>query len=103
MFTGLIEAVGRVAEAKSTGAGVRVRIRTELAPELAPGDSVAVNGVCLTVILAEGGELHADIGPETARVSTLGTRPAGWPLNFEADILSKTIVSWLERREEMCR
>ena len=44
-----------------------------LADELSPGDSVAVNGVCLTVILAEKGEIHADVGPETVRVTTLGT------------------------------
>lgn len=83
MFTGLIEAVGRVAEAKSTGAGVRVRIRTGLASELAPGDSVAVNGVCVTVILAEGGEMHADIGPETVRVTTLGTLRREQSVNLE--------------------
>jgi riboflavin synthase len=83
MFTGLIEAVGRVAEAKSTGAGVRVRIRTGLASELLPGDSVAVNGVCLTVILAEGGEMHADIGPETSRVTTLGALRREQAVNLE--------------------
>jgi riboflavin synthase len=83
MFTGLIEAVGRVAEAKSTGAGVRVRIRTGLASELAPGDSVAVNGVCVTVILAEGGEMHADIGPETARITTLGALRREQSVNLE--------------------
>ena len=83
MFTGLIEAVGRVAEAKGTGAGIRVRIRTELAPELTPGDSLAVNGVCLTVTVVDEGEVHADIGPETARVSTLGSLRREQALNLE--------------------
>lgn len=71
MFTGLIEAVGEVGEVKGTGAGLRLRIRTELARELAAGDSLAVNGVCLTVIVSGDGEVHADVGPETARVTTL--------------------------------
>ena len=83
MFTGLIEAVGRVAEAKGTGGGIRVRIRTELAPELTPGDSLAVNGVCLTVTVVDEGEVHADIGPETARVSTLGSLRREQSLNLE--------------------
>ncbi len=43
--------------------GYRVRIATALASEVKPGDSLAVNGVCLTVILADGGEVHADVGP----------------------------------------
>src|SRR5688572_12075416 len=83
MFTGLIEAMGQVAEVKNTGSGVRVRVRTALASELAPGDSLAVNGVCLTVTVAEGGDVHADIGPETARVSTLGSLRRDQPVNLE--------------------
>jgi riboflavin synthase len=54
-----------------------------LAPELAPGDSIAVNGVCLTVILAEDDEIHADVGPETVRVTTLGSVERGTALNLE--------------------
>jgi riboflavin synthase len=83
MFTGLVETVGRVAEAKGTGAGVRLRIRTELASELTPGDSLAVNGVCLTVNVVDGGEVHADVGPETARVTTLGALRREQAVNLE--------------------
>lgn len=83
MFTGLIEAVGRVVEVKSTGGGTRLRIHTGLASELAPGDSLAVNGVCLTVVLAEEGDVHADIGPETARVTTLGSLRRDQDVNLE--------------------
>jgi riboflavin synthase len=72
MFTGLIEAMGEVGEVTPTQAGFRLRIATSLAGELAPGDSIAVNGVCLTVAAAEGAAIDADISPETARVSTLG-------------------------------
>ena len=83
MFTGLIEALGEIADVKETGGGLRLRVRTPLASELAPGDSVAVNGVCLTVTLAEGGDMYADIGAETARVTTLGSLRGGQPVNLE--------------------
>jgi riboflavin synthase len=86
MFTGLIETVGTVVEAKATSAGLRLRVRTDLATEMTPGDSVAVNGVCLTVTLIETGEIYADIGPETARVSTLGTLHRGQPVNLERSL-----------------
>jgi riboflavin synthase len=83
MFTGLVEGVGELLERKSTSGGFRLRIGTSLAPEMAPGDSIAVNGVCLTVILAEQNEIHADIGPETVRVTTLGWLPRGSAVNLE--------------------
>lgn len=83
MFTGLVEDVGDVLELKPTSGGARVRIRTPLAAELAPGDSLAVNGVCLTVIVAKDGEVHADIGPETLRVTTLGGLERGVVVNLE--------------------
>jgi riboflavin synthase len=83
MFTGLVEAVGELIERKPTSGGFRLRIGTALAPELKPGDSLAVNGVCLTVILAERDEVHADVGPETVRVTTLGSLTRGSALNLE--------------------
>lgn len=83
MFTGLVEAVGELIERKRTSGGFRLRVASPLAGELSPGDSVAVNGVCLTVVLAEAGEIHADVGPETVRVTTLGTLARGSRLNLE--------------------
>ena len=83
MFTGLVESVGEVIERKPTGSGFRLRIASALAPELSAGDSLAVNGVCLTVILAENNEVHADIGPETVRVTTLGGIDRGGVVNLE--------------------
>ena len=83
MFTGLIEAGGELVECKPTSAGFRLRIACSMAGELTPGESLAVNGVCLTVILAEAGEIHADVGPETARVTTLGVLPRGSVVNLE--------------------
>ena len=83
MFTGLIEAIGEIADVKTTPGGYRIRIRTTLASELASGDSLAVNGVCLTVVSVDGDEVHADIGPETARVTTLGALRRGERVNLE--------------------
>jgi riboflavin synthase len=83
MFTGLIEAVGEVVESRTTRDGMRIRIGTALARELGPGDSLAVNGVCLTVIVAEHDEVHADVGPETLRVTTLGGLGQGTLVNLE--------------------
>jgi riboflavin synthase len=83
MFTGLVEGVGELIERKTTSGGFRLRIGSPLAPELSPGDSLAVNGVCLTVILAEKNEIHADVGPETIRVTTLGWLSLGSVLNLE--------------------
>lgn len=83
MFSGIVETTGTLAEVKPVTDGLRVRIATGLAPELAVGDSLAVNGVCLTVILIEDGEVHADIGPETARVTTLGGLQRNQRVNLE--------------------
>src|SRR5438132_9092088 len=83
MFTGLIETLGEVAEVKPTPAGFRLRLTTALSPELAPGDSVAVNGVCLTVISADAAGVHMDVSPETIRVSALGSLKRGASVNME--------------------
>ena len=83
MFTGLIEAVGEVIEAQRTTSGQRLRVKTDLSSELSPGDSLAVNGVCLTVTLSESGVIYADVGPETARITTLGSLQRGRLVNLE--------------------
>ena len=83
MFTGLIEAVGQVGHVGATGAGLRIRIRTAIAPDLSQGESVSVNGVCLTVAQRDASEFAADIGPETARVTTLAALQHGQAVNLE--------------------
>src|SRR5688572_21181475 len=83
MFTGIVEAVGTLSEVKGTGGGYRVRIQTALAAALKIGDSLAVNGVCLTVILLDGEHVLADVGPETSRVTTLGSLQRGQEVNLE--------------------
>lgn len=83
MFTGLIESVGLVQAATAVASGVRLRVRAPLAGEMHAGDSLAVNGVCLTVVAADEGAVQADIGPETASVTTLGSLRAGQGVNLE--------------------
>ena len=83
MFTGLIEAVGQVGEIKPTPAGLRLRLNTAMAPELTRGESVAVNGVCLTVVSADATGFHADVSPETARVTTIPGLKLGTLVNLE--------------------
>ncbi len=88
MFTGLIEAVGAVAEIRTLPAGLRLRISTDLAGELRIGDSLAVNGVCLTSVLVDAQEFHADVSPETVRMTSLGALSVGAPVNLERPLLS---------------
>lgn len=83
MFTGLIEGVGTVAAVAPAPGGFRIRLRTTLSSELALGDSLAVNGVCLTVVGIDHGEVDADIGPETARITTLGSLRQDRRVNLE--------------------
>ena len=85
MFTGLIESVGAVESVTPIEAGFRLRIASDLSAELRLGESVAVNGVCLTVVDAEPAarRFSAEVGPETARVTSLGGVSEGSLVNLE--------------------
>jgi riboflavin synthase len=84
MFTGIIEEMGVVKEVGKTlqGSGVTILTKTVL-EGLKIGDSVTVNGVCLTVVGRNDMEMKADISPETMTVTTLGSLKAGDPVNLE--------------------
>jgi riboflavin synthase len=84
VFTGLVEDLGTVLSVDATSEGVRVAISSPLAQELKEGDSVAVNGVCLTATGLCGGELFgADVMNETLRRSSLSELEAGSRVNLE--------------------
>jgi riboflavin synthase len=84
MFTGLVQDRGTVRSVDKTSDGVRISILSPLARELSEGDSVAVNGVCLTAVGMCGGELFgADVMHETLRRSSLGEIEAGSRVNLE--------------------
>jgi riboflavin synthase len=79
MFTGLVAEKGTVRSRRDG----RLEIQTSLAGELAAGDSVAVNGVCLTAVDPDGSSFAADVMPETLRRSSLGPLHEGSEVNVE--------------------
>ncbi len=85
MFTGIIQAIGTVAGLEPRGGDVRLRIRTgklDLS-NVRLGDSIAVNGVCLTVIALPGDGFAADVSRETLSLTTLGRQATGSRVNLE--------------------
>lgn len=81
MFGGLIETRGRLLERR--GALLRVAVPTAVARRAAKGESIAVNGVCLTVVSKGPSRLSFDVSPETLRRTTLGRLRSGDPLQIE--------------------
>jgi riboflavin synthase len=83
MFTGIIEATGRIATVTAGADHLRLGIETGLAPALTLGASVSVNGVCLTVVERDDSTVWMDVGPQTARITTLGAPHVGQIVNLE--------------------
>jgi riboflavin synthase len=83
MFTGLVADLGTVTAVDADGEGARLRVATTLAGELAEGDSIAVNGVCLTATEVGDGAFAADAMAETLRRSSLGALASGDRVNLE--------------------
>lgn len=83
MFTGLVADLGEVATVDVTSAGARLSFESRLTSELSEGDSVAVNGVCLTAVGLCGARFGADVMGETLRRSSLGALTAGDRVNLE--------------------
>jgi riboflavin synthase len=83
MFTGLIQELGEVESVESSDEGARLRIRAELVSDLEAGDSVAVNGACLTATSAGDGRFEADVMHQTLSLTTLGELESGSPVNLE--------------------
>ena len=84
MFTGIIEELGEVVEVQSRGDSAVLVVRASLvASDVAHGASIAVNGVCLTVVGAEGARLSFDVMAETLKRSVIGVLRAGERVNLE--------------------
>lgn len=83
MFTGLIEAIGSVRAMARDSRGARVEIGCPFTKELSRGDSVAVDGACLTVVEMRPASFFADVSNETIERTTLGDRNPGDPVNLE--------------------
>jgi riboflavin synthase len=86
VFTGLVQDLGTVTAVDATPDGVRLAIRTPLTGEIEPGDSVAVNGVCLTATAVDDGAFSADVMHETLRRSSLAEVADGTPVNLELSL-----------------
>jgi len=84
MFTGLIEEIGSVSSLKSVSGGRRLEVASAI--ELDIGDSVSVNGVCLTAVGIRDGAFSADVGPETSRRTNLGILKNGSRVNLETAV-----------------
>jgi len=84
MFTGLVEALGTIRRVQDDAAGRRLIVaEKKLAPELSIGESVAVNGACLTVVERDSEAFHFEAGPETLHRTNLGELGAGDRVNLE--------------------
>jgi riboflavin synthase len=83
MFTGLVQDVGSVESVETGSDGTRVRIATGLAPEIATGDSVAVDGVCLTATGVDANGFETEAMNQTLKVTALGGVAAGAKVNLE--------------------
>jgi len=91
MFTGIIEELGRVHEVEARGEDARIVIEAELVTEdIHEGDSIAVNGVCLTALAVRKDSFAADVSRETLNRSTLGRLQKGAPVNLERSVTPVT-------------
>jgi riboflavin synthase len=84
LFTGIVEELGEVVALERGPASARLTVRgPEVTADARRGDSIAINGVCLTVTLTSGGEFTADVMGETLDRSSLGVLAPGAPVNLE--------------------
>jgi riboflavin synthase len=92
MFTGIIEAVGTVAEVKTVGGDVRLTVRAPILDwrQVQLGDSIATNGICLTVVENLGDGFRADVSRETLSLTTLGDWRPGTAVNLEQALTPQT-------------
>lgn len=90
MFTGIVETLGTVDSIDSTGQSSRLVVRATAFDDVALGDSIAVNGVCLTATDLEGGTFGADVMAETLRRTSLGSLVAGDVVNLERAVTAST-------------
>jgi len=92
MFTGLIQAVGHIESTQERGGDLRLRIAVAGLPmaDVQLGESIAVSGVCLTVVEFDARHFSADVSNETLALTTLGALAAGEPVNLERALLPTT-------------
>ena len=91
MFTGIVEELGQVADIEPLNEAVRLSVKgPEVASDARPGDSIAVNGVCLTVVTRKKGVFTADVMLQTLAHTSLGSLRVGAPVNLERAVTPAT-------------
>ena len=91
MFTGIIEELGRIESLEPFGGGIKIRVAAEIVTEgTVDGDSISVNGVCLTALRVTPKSFEADVSQETLERSTLGRLAVGTPVNLERAVTPQT-------------
>lgn len=94
MFSGIVEDLGKVESLKPTEKGALITVGTRLpAAKIKIGDSIAVNGACLTVVAKDRGTLSMDISAETLRRTTLGDLKPGDPINLERSLRLDSLLN----------
>jgi riboflavin synthase len=92
MFTGIVQALGTVRGLEEVGRAVRLSVTGEILQNLSGGESIAVNGVCLTVAQIEPDGFTADVMLETLRRSTLGGLQVGDRINLERSVTPTSLL-----------
>ena len=92
MFTGIVEEMGAVSSIEKSLAGTRMTLLASIVmSDLKIGDSVSVNGTCMTVVSRGEREFSVEVSPETLAVTTLGQLQPGDAVNIETDLLAKYV------------
>ena len=99
---GHVDGRARLTERRETTEETRLVVEApdHLAKYLVPKGSVTIDGVSLTIAALRRNMFEVALIPTTLSLTTLADRPVGWQFNLETDVLSKTIVTWLERRAD---
>lgn len=97
---GHVDGTARIVDQKANAQEWRTTLEApdHLTRYLAPKGSVALDGISLTIASVDRARFDVALIPTTLRLTTIGRKPVGWPCNFEADILTKSVVNWLEQR-----
>ncbi|HLL99675.1 MAG TPA: riboflavin synthase [Pyrinomonadaceae bacterium] len=91
MFTGIIEELGKISSIEKHTGGARIKISAGIVTkDTGEGDSIAVNGVCLTALNVSGDSFAADVSEETLKISTLGVLKIGSAVNLERAVTPST-------------
>lgn len=98
---GHIDGVATLIERIDSPTETRLRVKAprDLGKYLVTKGSVAIDGISLTIAAVDGPVFEVALIPTTLAITTLGHRQVGWPFNLETDMLSKTIITWLERQK----